>query len=77
MSVNELKSLTLKCSKCGRRYHKFYTVWATIIEVHCPRCKHGARINVARLIETPADLQAAVAQAGTANGIIQHKEAAC
>ena len=74
MSANELKSLTLKCSMCGRRYHKVYTVWATIIEVACPKCGRCARLNVARLIATPADLRAAVAQAGTANGIIQHKE---
>lgn len=74
MSANELKSLTLKCSKCGRRYHKFYTIWATIIEVACPRCKRSVRIDVARLISTPADLRAAVAQV-PANGIIQPKEA--
>ena len=75
MTAACLKSLTLRCSKCGRRYHKFYTVWATIIEVTCPRCRRSARIDVARLIAVPADLLPAVAQAGTANGIIQHKRA--
>ena len=72
-----IKSLMLKCQKCNHRFPKFYTEFATIIEVLCPRCGRSARINVARLIATPADLRAAVAQAGTANGIIQHKEAAC
>ena len=72
MNATYLKSLHLKCSQCGRRYHKFYTVWATIIEAICPRCEHSARLNVARLTEAPADLRAAVAQAGTANGIVQH-----
>ena len=73
MNTNELKSLTLKCSRCGRRYHKFYTIWATIIDVTCPnsRCRHSVKLNVARLIATPADLRAAVAQAGEANGIVQ------
>jgi hypothetical protein len=70
-----MKALMLKCSACNHRFPKFYTEFATVILATCPRCNRSARINVARLIATPADLRAAVVQAGRANGIIQHKEA--
>jgi len=60
-----------KCQKCHRRFPRFYFPDSTVITVACPRCGRTAQVNIKRLVDVPAALQAAVAEAGKANGIVE------
>jgi len=61
---------TFRCSVCQRQRNVWFTVLISELVVTCAACGHSAKINVARLLQAPEDLQVAVAQAGKANGVV-------
>jgi transcription elongation factor Elf1 len=66
----QIRCYTFRCSVCQRQRVVWFTVLISELVVTCAACGHSAKINVARLLQAPEDLQVAVAQAGKANGVV-------